>query len=102
MLSQKHDKLVEWILSEDFEKTQYEISALLANSKYEILDIHVVTMSDHESCTWNFREGMLYLKNFPQNPKVFLEITSFNHEKYLDFVIRLKNYLLDQASEQRK
>ncbi|MCR9253160.1 MAG: hypothetical protein NXI20_22295 [bacterium] len=102
MAIQKYDKLIEWILSDDFELTQYKISSLIAESKFEIVDINTVTMEDHQSCTWTFREGMLFIKNFSVNPKVFLELTSFDHEKYLDFVIRLKNYLLDLAMEEKR
>ena len=37
-IEQKYDKLIEWILSDDFELTQYKISSLIAESKFEIVD----------------------------------------------------------------
>ena len=97
MSEQKYDHLVEWIMSEDFEKTQYQIGALITQSKFQILDLITINHDGQDFCTWIFKEGQLYLRNFQDQPKVFLQLTSFDHTKYLDFVIRLKNYLLDNA-----
>lgn len=97
MIKEKSQTIKEWLLNEDVEKLSYELSQMLLKAGYKIIDSHITHWNNCCAVTWVLDEGMAYIRSSGSDHKAFFEMSSFNHENHLKFVISLKNLILSSS-----
>lgn len=97
MIKETPETVREWLVNEDIETLIYQLSALILESGYEIIDTNSVKWEDHQAETWILDDGMAFLRSFNGSEKLFFEMSSFTHDKHLKFVVGLRQLVLQRS-----
>ena len=93
-MKDKPEVLTEWLVNDDIESLSYLIADLLIKSNYQIIETYHKQWNKDETIVWVLDEGVAFIRSYNGKEKIFLELSSFNHTKHLQFVILLKNMIL--------
>ncbi len=96
-MKDKPEILTEWLISDDIELLSYNLSGLLVSANFQIIKSHTTQWSGEETIVWILDDGIAFLRSYNNFEKLFFELSSFNHDKHLSFVIKLKNLLLQNT-----
>ncbi|MEQ9424987.1 MAG: hypothetical protein RJQ09_11245 [Cyclobacteriaceae bacterium] len=95
----KHNHFTEWLLGTNYEWLKIQMQDLLIKTKIEILDFTESEEKKGASGVWIIPRGSLALHTFPYRDRTFVEFSSFDHKKYLDFLINFKDFRQDNFGQ---
>lgn len=99
MIKEAPQVVREWLLHDDIETLSYQISELMLNSGYQIIESHSTKWENNTAITWVLNQGSGFLRSFDDNEKLYFEMTSFSHKNHLTFVIGLKSLILSNSGD---
>lgn len=97
MIKETPETVREWLVNEDIETLIYQLSGLFLESGYQIIETNSVQWAKHQAQSWILDDGMAFLRSFNGSEKLFLEVSSFAHDKHLKFVISLRQLVLERS-----
>jgi len=95
----KHNHFTEWLLGTNYEWLKIQMQDLLMQAKFDILDFSEYENTHGSSGIWFVPYGSLALHTFPNNDRTFVELSCFDHAKYLDFIIIFKDFRQDNFGQ---
>ncbi|MDA0196176.1 MAG: hypothetical protein O2887_12730 [Bacteroidetes bacterium] len=95
----KHNHFSEWLLGTNYDWLKIKMQDILIQSNIDILDF-----SEHEDTRgstgiWIIPHGSLSLHTFPFRERTFIELSCFDHAKYLDFIINFREFRQDNFGQ---
>ena len=97
----KHNHFTEWLLGTNYDWLKIQMQDLLMQAKFEILDFSEYEDEGGSSGIWFLPHGSLSIHTFPKRSRTFIELSSFDHRKYLDFIIHFKDFRQDNFGQMR-
>ena len=95
----KHNHFTEWLLGTNYDWLKIQMQDLLVQSKFDILDFSEYEDQRGASGIWVLSFGSLALHTFPKRNRTFIELSCFDHAKYLDFIIHFKDFRQDNFGQ---
>ena len=97
----KHNHFSEWLLGTNYDWLKIQVQDLMMQSKFDILDFSEYEDSRGYSGIWFVPYGSLSLHTFPNRNRTFIELSCFDHSKYLDFIINFKDFRQDNDGQMK-
>ena len=91
----QHNHFTEWLSGTNYDWLKIQVQDLLIQSQFDILDFSEYEDDRGSSGIWFLPYGSLALHTFPKRNRTFIELSSFDHKKYLDFIIHFKEFRQD-------